>query len=63
MKYTEFKDMRLSKIILGGDYYGELVTETDVFKLIDSYVEMGGNFFDTARLYTGGKSETIYGKW
>lgn len=63
MKYIDFENKKLSKIILGGDYYGDLVTETDVYKLIDCYVSTGGNFFDTARLYTGGKSETIYGKW
>ena len=63
MRYYKFDNMNLSKIILGGDYYGSLVSEKDVFSLIDKYVYLGGNFFDTARLYTDGTSEEIYGKW
>merc|ERR1719491_2661182 len=31
-------------------------------KLIDSYMEQGGNFFDTANVYEGGKSEVLLGK-
>ena len=63
MRYYKFGNTNLSKIILGGDYYGSVVSEKDVFSLIDKYVYMGGNFFDTARLYTDGMSESIYGKW
>ena len=53
----------LSGVILGGDYYGSLVSEEDVYKLLDTFYDLGGNNFDTARLYTDGVSETIYGKW
>ena len=63
MKYVDFNGRKLSRIILGGDYYGRQVSESDVYKLIDKFVELGGNFFDTARLYTAGQSEEIYGKW
>ena len=31
-------------------------------QLIDSYMERGGNFFDTANVYEGGKSEILLGK-
>jgi len=31
-------------------------------KLIESYMEQGGNFFDTANVYEGGKSEELLGK-
>ncbi len=53
----------LSGIILGGDYYGSLVSEKDVYKLLDTFYFLGGNNFDTARMYTDGVSEIIYGKW
>jgi aryl-alcohol dehydrogenase-like predicted oxidoreductase len=31
-------------------------------KLIDSFMDQGGNFFDTANMYEGGKSETLLGQ-
>jgi len=31
-------------------------------KLIESFMEQGGNFFDTANVYEGGKSEELLGK-
>lgn len=63
MQYFDFENRKLSKIILGGDYYGTIVNEKDVYDLLDKFCYMGGNFFDTARMYTNGMSETIYGKW
>eukprot|EP00118_Oscarella_pearsei_P006674 m.30604 g.30604 ORF g.30604 m.30604 type:complete len:364 (+) comp31367_c0_seq1:145-1236(+) len=32
-------------------------------KLLDRYVELGGNFVDTANVYSQGVSETIVGSW
>merc|ERR1719163_2626671 len=29
---------------------------------MESYMEQGGNFFDTANIYEGGKSEELFGK-
>lgn len=63
MNYFDFKGQKLSKIILGGDYYGTVVPETSVYMLLDYFFDIGGNFFDTARMYTNGLSETIYGRW
>ena len=31
--------------------------------MLDSYMERGGNFIDTANFYTGGTSETLLGKF
>jgi aryl-alcohol dehydrogenase-like predicted oxidoreductase len=31
--------------------------------VFDAYVEAGGNFIDTAEVYTGGRSETLIGDW
>ena len=32
-------------------------------RLLDAYVEMGGNCLDTARVYGGGRSEEVVGRW
>jgi aryl-alcohol dehydrogenase-like predicted oxidoreductase len=31
--------------------------------LLNRFVDLGGNFIDTANVYTGGSSETIIGSW
>ncbi|ETS82983.1 aryl-alcohol dehydrogenase AAD14 [Pestalotiopsis fici W106-1] len=43
--------------LLGG------VTKEDSFKLLDYFVESGGNFIDTANNYQNEESETILGEW
>ena len=32
-------------------------------QLLDRFVEVGGNFIDTANIYSEGTSETIIGNW
>jgi len=39
------------------------VSKEDAFKLMDYYVENGGNFIDTANIYTNGESEKVIGEW
>jgi len=31
--------------------------------ILDRYVELGGNFLDTANIYCNGESEEIIGSW
>jgi len=57
--------LRVSRLALGTMTFGtewgwgaDRDTASDMF---DAYVEAGGNFFDTADLYTGGTSETWLG--
>ena len=38
-------------------------TEEASHEILDKYVELGGNFIDTADLYQCGKSEKIIGSW
>lgn len=73
MKYLNITlpkgDMEISKIILGTDYFGTTVSEETAFRLLDIFVEAGGNCVDTARVYAawlrGGKgaSEKLIGRW
>ena len=37
---------------------GEKVDCTEFCKMVDSFMEQGFNYFDTARVYIGGQSET-----
>lgn len=36
--------------------------EATAFAILDKYVEVGGNFIDTADVYSQGEAETIVGK-
>ncbi len=55
---------------LGGNVFGWTVDERASFAILDAYVNIGGNFIDTADEYVrwgvnavGGESETIIGQW
>src|SRR6202012_1705344 len=37
-------------------------SEPDSHRIIDAYLEAGGNFIDTANIYTGGESEEVGGR-
>lgn len=58
-----------SKIVLGTDYFGKLISPEDSFRLMDYFCENGGNMIDTAHVYSdylpGEKhmSEKVIGKW
>lgn len=55
----------LGAMSLGTEWADALgaVTKEDSFKLLDSFVELGGNFIDTANNYQNEESETILGEW
>ncbi len=57
--------LRVSRLALGtmtfGDDWGWGADQTTARSLFDRYVEAGGNFFDTADLYTNGRSEEMLG--
>jgi aryl-alcohol dehydrogenase-like predicted oxidoreductase len=59
--------LRVSPLCLGamtfGTDWGWGSDEADVRRILDRYVERGGNFIDTANFYTNGSSETLLGRW
>jgi len=59
--------LRVSELCLGTMTFGQdwgWGADRDTCRAIfDAYVEQGGNFFDTANLYTGGASETLLGEF
>ncbi len=56
-------ELYCSEIILGSDYYGEATSRESASEFMDYYFDIGGNTIDTARLYTGGKSEEVIGEY
>lgn len=63
-------DLQVSPINLGGNVFGWTADEETSFAVLDAFVASGGNFIDTANIYSawvpgnaGGESETIIGKW
>lgn len=58
--------LRVAKLSLGAMTFGPggewSRAEADVRPVFDAYVEAGGNFIDTANMYTGGESERIVGR-
>ena len=62
--------LQVSRLCFGGNVFGWTADEKTSFDLLDAFVAAGGNFVDTADVYSrwakghqGGESETIIGKW
>jgi len=63
-------DLQVSAICFGGNVFGWTADESASFAVLDAFVAGGGNFIDTANVYSawvpghrGGESETIIGSW
>ena len=55
--------LRVSELCLGAMTFGRETTEPDSIQILDRFIEAGGNFIDTADVYSAGKSEAILGRW
>lgn len=55
--------LRVSELCLGAMTFGRETTEADSVQILDRFVEAGGNFIDTADVYSAGISEEILGRW
>jgi aryl-alcohol dehydrogenase-like predicted oxidoreductase len=62
--------LSVAPLALGGNVFGWTADEATSFRILDAFVERGGNMIDTADVYsawvpgnTGGESETTIGKW
>lgn len=56
-------DLKVSKLAIGADKLALTLTDAEFFYLLDIYTDAGGNVIDTARVYSGGKSEEAIGRW
>ena len=64
---TQFE---VAPLAFGGNVFGWTADEATSFRLLDAFVEAGGNLIDTANSYSrwvpgheGGESETVIGRW
>jgi aryl-alcohol dehydrogenase-like predicted oxidoreductase len=62
--------LQVAPLCLGGNVFGWSCDEAASLAVLDAYAEAGGNFVDTADVYsrwvpghTGGESEAILGRW
>lgn len=53
----------VSSLCLGTMTFGSETDEDKSHQQLDRFVEVGGNFIDTANVYSGGVSEEIIGRW
>ena len=63
-------ELDVHPLCLGGNVFGWSADEQTSFAVLDAYAEAGGNFIDTADMYSvwadgnrGGESEAIIGRW
>jgi aryl-alcohol dehydrogenase-like predicted oxidoreductase len=63
-------NLEVFPLMLGGNVFGWTADEGASFAVLDAYVAAGGNFIDTADVYStwvpghaGGESELIIGRW
>ncbi|MFC0470023.1 aldo/keto reductase [Halalkalibacter kiskunsagensis] len=62
-RYLGKTGLAVSELCLGTMTFGRETSEQDSFRIMDHFVDAGGNFLDTANVYTTGVSEEIVGKW
>jgi aryl-alcohol dehydrogenase-like predicted oxidoreductase len=56
-------ELRVSELCLGTMQFGWTADESSSIAVLDAFVEAGGNFLDTADIYSRGVSEEIIGRW
>jgi aryl-alcohol dehydrogenase-like predicted oxidoreductase len=55
--------VKVSPLCLGTMNFGGRSSAAESKKILDHYLELEGNFIDTANVYNDGKSEEVIGQW
>lgn len=60
--------LEIAPVALGAMNFGTTTSKEDAYRVLDTYVDMGGNFIDTSNNYahwagTGDESEMLLGEW
>ena len=55
--------LKVSELCLGAMTFGRESSEAESNQMLDHFKAVGGNFVDTADVYSKGLSETILGRW
>ena len=62
-RYLGKTGLKVSEFCLGAMTFGRETSEGISHQILDRFVEVGGNFIDTADVYAQGVSEEILGRW
>src|SRR5512137_2798000 len=62
-RYLGKTGLKVSELCMGAMTFGREASEAVSRQILDHFVEAGGNFIDTADVYTRGASEEIVGRW
>jgi aryl-alcohol dehydrogenase-like predicted oxidoreductase len=62
-RYLGRSGVRVSELCLGAMSFGRESDERTSHAMLERFVEAGGNFIDTANVYSTGVSEEILGRW
>ena len=62
-RYLGRTGLNVSELCLGAMTFGRESSEEDSIQMLDCFLETGGNFIDTADVYSQGISEEILGRW
>ena len=64
MRYVNLGNtgLKVSEVALGTMTFGREAEEKDSVEILQEYLDAGGNFIDTANVYSNGKSEEILGR-
>jgi len=55
--------VKVSPLCLGTMNFGGRSSAAESKKILDHYLELEGNFIDTANVYNDGRSEEVIGQW
>ena len=55
--------LKVSSLCLGAMTFGRETSAQESYRMLDCFKEAGGNFIDTANVYSAGTSEEILGRW
>ena len=55
--------LKVARVCMGTMTFGREADQETSFHLMDRYADLGGNFLDTADVYSSGGSEEIVGRW
>ncbi len=55
--------LKVSELCLGTMTFGDTADEISSHAMLNTFVDAGGNFIDTADVYSAGRSEELIGSW
>lgn len=62
-RYMGKTGLKVSELCLGAMTFGREADEASSFAMMDAFCNVGGNFIDTADVYSRGGSEEVVGRW